>query len=187
MVRSRRGDGTREFRFEAVVGRARGGDHQAFGELVEMVGAPLVGFLAARGADDPEGLANEVLVRVFGAIDSFEGGEAQFKAWVFAVARNAAIDEHRRRSRRPELALVDPQRLPESPSDPGFGRVDGAERVDALLALLTDDQREVIVLRVIAGLSVEETAEVLGRRPGAVRALQHRGLSRLRKEFSVKA
>jgi RNA polymerase sigma-70 factor, ECF subfamily len=172
---------------EGAIDRARSGDHEAFAELVGFVGGPLVGFLAARGADDPEGLANEVLVRVFGSIDSFDGGEAQFKAWVFAVARNAAIDEHRRRSRRVELAFVEPDRLPDTGVDAGFGRVDETGRVDALLGLLTDDQREVIVLRVIAGLSVQETAEVLGRGAGAVRALQHRALGRLRKEFSVRA
>ena len=71
--------------------------------------------------------------------------------------------------------------LPEAAAlDDVFDRIGERERVEAMLGCLTDEQREVVLLRVVAGLSVEETAEVVGRRPGAVRALQHRALGRLR-------
>lgn len=172
--------------FAATIDAARSGDPRAFDELVRRVERPLVGFLRARGASDPEGLANETLVRVFRAIGGFTGGEVQFRAWVFTVARNLVIDDHRRRSRRPDARPTDPTTLPEVPAaDPD--RLEQRERADQLLSLLTDEQREVIVLRVIAGLSVEETAEVVGRRPGAVRALQHRALSQLRRQLARRA
>lgn len=169
---------------DRVLAGAQRGEPSAFEALVNLLEQPLVGFLRARGASDPESLANEVLVRVFGAIGGFAGNQAQFRAWVFTIARNLVIDDHRRRSRRPATRLMDPSSLPEIAAAPDVDHIDETERAERLLGLLTDDQREVVVLRVIAGLSVEETAQVVGRRPGAVRALQHRALTQLRQELS---
>ena len=81
-----------------------------------------------------------------------------------------------------------PHHLPQPLADDDpTAAVEGRERVDAMLADLTDEQREVVLLRIVAGLSVEETAEVVGRRPGAVRTLQHRALARLRRSFPREA
>lgn len=167
---------------------ARSGDPRGFDELVAWIERPLVGFVRARGAEDWEGLANDVLVRAFRQIDQFEGGAVQFRAWVFRIARNALIDERRRRGRRVEAVPTVPHDLPEGPADadPSVD-VEQRERVEMLLADLTDEQREVVLLRIVAGLGVEETAEVTGRRPGAVRTLQHRALTRLRRNFSQRA
>lgn len=139
----------------------------------------LVGFARADGADDAEGVANETLVRVFRGIGDFAGNAAQFRAWIFTIARHVLVDERRRRSRRPAAIPTDPAGLPEVAVD---GHVaDGFDRVEHMLAGLTELQRDVVVLRVVAGLSVEETAAVVGRRPGAIRALQHRALEQLRR------
>ncbi|HEX6419740.1 MAG TPA: sigma-70 family RNA polymerase sigma factor [Acidimicrobiales bacterium] len=174
--------------FADHLARAQGGEPRAFDELVRWLEHPLLGFLTARGADDPHGTANEVLVRAFRRIDTFAGGAAQFRAWVFRIARNALVDEHRRRSSRPVAVPHRPDTLPDAVTvDDHLDRVDERERVEAMLGCLTDDQREVVLLRVVAGLSVEETAATVGRRPGAVRALQHRALARLRSELSERA
>jgi RNA polymerase sigma-70 factor (ECF subfamily) len=77
-----------------------------------------------------------------------------------------------------------PEALPDRTTADAAELVGERERVDALLADLTDEQREVLVLRIVAGLSVDETADAVGRRPGAVRALQHRALARLRTNLS---
>jgi RNA polymerase sigma factor (sigma-70 family) len=168
-------------RFADRLTRARDGGSSAFDELVRWLERPLVGFLRARGADDGEGLANEVLVRVFRGIARFEGGEAQFRAWVFRIARNALIDERRHRGRRPDMVPTVHNELPEPAALDDFpDRIGERERVEGMLSGLTDEQREVVLLRVVAGLSVDETARVVGRRPGAVKALQHRAMGRVR-------
>jgi RNA polymerase sigma factor (sigma-70 family) len=166
---------------------AQAGQPGAFDELVRWIERPLVAFLDARGADDPHGMANDVLVRVFRGITAFQGGRVQFRAWVFRIARNMLVDEHRYLSRRPDMVPTVPEEVPEGATPDVADRIGERERVEALLANLTDEQREVLLMRIVAGLSVEETAQVLGRRPGAIRALQHRGLTRLRAARSPKA
>jgi RNA polymerase sigma factor (sigma-70 family) len=161
--------------------RAQRGEPAAFDDLVRWLERPLLGFLVARGADDPDGAANEVLVRVFRRIGGFTGGRVQFRAWVFRIARNALIDEHRRRSSRPTAVPTPPEDLPDVVTDDDRDeRLGERARVESMLACLTGEQREVLLLRVVAGLSVDETAQAVDRRPGAVRALQHRALARLR-------
>jgi RNA polymerase sigma-70 factor (ECF subfamily) len=170
--------------FAALLADARAGDPAAFDDLVRWLEVPLLGFVRARGAEDPDGMANDVLVRVFGGIERFAGGAAQFRAWVFTIARNALVDERRHRARRPDTVATVPEALPDRTTADAAELVGERERVDALLADLTDEQREVLVLRIVAGLSVDETADAVGRRPGAVRALQHRALARLRTNLS---
>ncbi|MDZ7674089.1 MAG: RNA polymerase sigma factor [Acidimicrobiales bacterium] len=178
--------------FSEWVACAQQGDPAGFDSLVRALERPLAGFVRARGAADPEGLVNEVLVRVFSGIAGFDGNAPQFRAWVFRIARNLLVDERRRDGRRPHVVATAPDMLPEpifsqpAFSEPTPDRLDESERVEAILAQVTSEQREVLLLRVVAELSVEETAEVLDCRPGAVRALQHRGLKRLRQEFARK-
>lgn len=171
--------------FPIALARAQAGETVGFDALVRHLDERLVGFARARGADDPEGLADDVLVQMCRSIGGFSGNLAQFRAWVFTIARNRLVDERRRVGRRIHARPVDPGLLPEHVDhDAARDLVDERERVDQLLSGLTDDQREVVVLRIIGGLSVDETAAVVGRRPGAVRALQHRALRQLRAELS---
>jgi RNA polymerase sigma-70 factor (ECF subfamily) len=175
---------TKELLDEALV-QARAGEGAGFDQLVRLMERQLVGYARAGGAEDPEGLANETLVKVFNNITRFGGNPAQFRAWVFTMARHLIADEHRRRARRIRSTPVDPSALPDLPAP---GRIEGLADSDVaqrLLALLTAEQREVLILRVVAGLSVDETARVVGRRPGAVRGLQHRALEQLRRTFSA--
>lgn len=165
--------------------RAQRGDPRAFDELVRWLDRPLVGFLRARGAEDAEGMAQEVLLRVFRAVERFEGGSEAFRAWVFKIARNMLVDERRYWARRGQAVATPQDELPDSVNvDELPDGIDQRERVETMLSDLTDEQREVLLLRVVAGLTVEETAHAVGRRPGAVRALQHRALGRLRRALS---
>jgi RNA polymerase sigma-70 factor (ECF subfamily) len=170
---------------DAALERARAGDPRGFDELFRATGAAVAGYLRARGADDPDGLANDVFVRAFGTLRKFQGDGDRFRAWLFTIAHNAAIDDARRRRRR----LVE-VRLAVAADIPGGDVEDEAmarlahERVHALLALLSPDQRDVLLLRVVADLSVEETAAVLGKSYEAVKALQRRGLAALRRALS---
>jgi RNA polymerase sigma factor (sigma-70 family) len=169
--------------FDEALRRAQAGHRAGFDDLVRHLDPRLVGFARARGADDPEGLADEVLVQMCRGIGDFEGNLAQFRAWVFTIARNRIIDERRRAARRVDAVPTEPARLPDASVDVDLPDGEQRERVEALLAGLTDDQREIVVLRVVVGLSVEETAAIVGRRAGAVRALQHRALRTLRSQL----
>jgi RNA polymerase sigma factor (sigma-70 family) len=145
-------------------------------------------FLRGGGPPPPHATANEVLVRIFRNVDRFEGARPQFRAWVFKIARNVLVDEHRRRAARPDTVPTRPDVLLDTATvDDELDRVDERERVEAMLHCLTDEQREVLLLRVVAGLSVDETARAMGRRPGAVRSLQHRALERLRTDLAAYA
>lgn len=167
--------------FSLALERARAGDEAGFDALVRHLDDRLVGYARVRGADDPEGLADEVLVQMCRSVGTFDGNLPQFRAWVFTIARNRLVDERRRFGRRIDTRPVEPSLLPETVHhDDATDLFGGRERIDALLAGLTDDQREVVMLRIVGELSVEETAAVVGKRPGAVRALQHRALRQLR-------
>lgn len=172
--------------FQAVLESAGAGEPWAFENLFDRVARRLAGFLRARGAHDADGLTNEVLLRAFRNIRDFDGNETQFRAWVFTIARNVLIDEHRKRSRRPEAIPTEPADMPDITS-PAAGDAFEDQVVDARLRrhleALSDDQRDVLLLRTVADLSIEETAEIVGKSQGAVKALQHRAVRTLRKRL----
>ena len=156
----------------------------AYQRLFEWLGRPVAGYLRGQGADDAEGLANDVFLRAFTNLGSFTGNEERFRSWVFAIAHNLLTDERRRQRRRPTLAAepVVEREAPSSTEVDALARL-GAERVTALLVELSPDQRDVLLLRIVADLTVEQVAEALGKAPGAVKQLQRRGLARLRRRL----
>lgn len=180
-------DAPEDERLGRLIERAQVGDPAAFEEIVQSLEKPLLGFARAQGAFDPDGTANEVLLRVFRGILVFDGGPAQFRAWVYRIARNLIVDERRAAARRPDTFPTEPARLIEQRSAVDHDHVAEVGGVTQMLEGVPDDQRDVLIMRIVAGLSVAEVAEVLGKRPGAVRALQHRGLERLRRELSMES
>jgi RNA polymerase sigma-70 factor (ECF subfamily) len=139
-------------------------------------------FASARGADDPEGITNEVFLRAFRQLDRFNGASRAFRAWIFAIARNQLIDAHRARSRRPQVATaVVPERSVEGAEVQALDLL-SLQRVVRLLASLSDDQRDVILLRMIGDLSLQQVASIVDKPVTAVKALQRRGLRRLQQE-----
>lgn len=167
--------------FEHVLTAARAGEAWAPARLYEDLKGPVVTFLRLRGAADPDDVASEVFLQVFRGLDRFEGDEAGFRAWVFTIARRRLLDERRRASRRPRETRLTPDvdLAGGDTADDALAAL-GDERVRTLLAGLTVEQREVVVLRIVGDLSLEETAAVVGRSVGAVKALQHRALTALR-------
>lgn len=170
--------------FDAVLAAARAGEGWAFERLFLWLGRDVAAYARGAGMDDPDGTANEVFLRVFKGIGKFEGSEERFRSWVFAIAHNRIIDERRRRSRRLTEVPADTQAreaVETSPdaADEALLHLDD-ERIRGLLEELSPDQRDVLLLRVVADLSIEDTAEALGKRPGAIKALQHRAIRSLR-------
>jgi RNA polymerase sigma-70 factor (ECF subfamily) len=142
----------------------------------------VLGYLRSQRARDPEDLLGEVFLQVTRDLAQFRGDRDDLRRWVFTIARNRLVDDSRRRARRPEIVdreLPDISAvLPADAPDPDLVRA---------LALLTDDQREVIALRFIADLPLEEVARATKRKIGAVKALQHRGLTTLARILTASA
>jgi RNA polymerase sigma factor (sigma-70 family) len=168
-----------------AVERAQAGDARGFEALFGAFGASIAGYLRARSVSDPEGIANDVFLRAFRAIHTFRGDAGRFRIWLFTIAHHAAIDDARRRRRRvAEVSLDDAAELAGGDVEAEAIARLAHERVQALLARLSPDQRDVLVLRIVADLSVDETAAVLGKSYEAVKALQRRGLASLRRTIS---
>jgi RNA polymerase sigma factor (sigma-70 family) len=170
--------------FDDLLSAARRGDDDAWAALYRDLAPALVGYLRGRGAPDPEDLVGEVWVQVVRHIDGFEGDERGFRSWVFTIAHRRLIDVRRVQRRRPEdLSPVQDLEfaLPPVEAEPEALTTLGTEEVLALLDLLTDEQREVLLLRLVAGLRLAEIAEVTGRPRQAVKSLQKRGIEHLRR------
>jgi RNA polymerase sigma-70 factor, ECF subfamily len=173
--------------FAAVLADARAGDPVAWGLLLDDLGGPLLGFARGRGVEDPDDVLGETLLHVVRGLDGFAGDEQGFRAWVFTIAHRRVVDAQRRRHRRPSTPMPDDELVPLAEAlDAGpdelatlIGRLDDAGRIDALLANLTDEQREVLVLRFFADLDATTVGEVTGRSTNAVAAITRRALLRL--------
>jgi RNA polymerase sigma factor (sigma-70 family) len=174
-------------RFASVLGAARTGQRWAWEAIYRELSPTVLGYLRAQGASEPGDLTGEVFLQVVRDLPDFEGGESQFRAWAFAIAHNRLVDQRRSLKRRPvELLPVEQIDHPQtggSAEDEALSRIE-EQRVRQTLARLTEDQRNVILLRVLGDLTVEQVAAALGRTPGAVRALERRGLATLRRQFS---
>jgi RNA polymerase sigma factor (sigma-70 family) len=141
------------------------------------------GYLRAQQAREPEDLTSEVFLRVFDRLPQFSGDEPNFRSWLFTIAHRVLIDDARRRQRRPQTTTLDVEVESRSIGDverEAFANM-GAEWADDLLKSLPPDQRAVIALRVTSDLSLEQVADILGKRVGAVKSLQHRALRSLRR------
>ena len=176
--------------FDGVLGAARLGTEWAWTEIYRSLAPRVRGYLRAHGAHEADDLTEEVFLHVVRDLPTFEGTEAQFRTWVFAIAHHRLIDDKRRAARRPvdpvpDMVLEHDAPMGNAETD-ALIRLDQAE-VEHLLSGLSLDQRQVLLLRIVGQLTVEETARVLGKTPGAVKALQRRGLTALKKKISPEA
>jgi RNA polymerase sigma-70 factor (ECF subfamily) len=145
--------------------------------------APRVhGYLQTRGAREPEDLTSEVFLTVFSRLATVTGGAAGLRTLVFSVAHARLVDDLRRRARRKDAVPYETwhdDRTTPSTEDEAVDRLRTAE-VQALLDELPADQRDVLLMRIVGDLSLEQTAQAIGRSTGAVKQLQRRGLLALR-------
>jgi len=167
--------------FEDVLGSARLGDESAFAVLWRWLQPPLLRWLTVVAPGSVEDVASEVWLTVTRGLASFEGGDGDFRGWVFTIARCRAIDWARCHDRQLRIAPLDGIDIVD-PATASSALMDEATALEAALALLRrlpPDQREVVASRVIVGLTVNETAWVVNKTAGAVRVLCHRGLRTL--------
>ena len=172
--------------FPQVLAAAREGADWAWARLYRDIAPSVLGYLRARRAAEPDDLTGEVFLQVVRDLHRFEGGERDFRAWVFAIAHHRLIDDARRRARRP----VEPARevtewqAPAEEVGEEVARAFAAERVRRLIGELAPEQRACLLLRILGGLTVSEVAKVMGKSAGAVKALQRRGLARIKRTLS---
>lgn len=172
---------------EMAVAAAAEGDGAAMRTLYEALAARVAGYLAFRGAEDPEGLTNDVFVRVLPRMGEVTGGWGGFRAYVFTVAHGKLVDELRSRDRRPFHEEYDATIDPRTHASAEEQALEGAGSSEALavLDLLPEDQRTVVTLRVLGELTIRETAVAIGRSEVAVRKLQTKALTSLRALLST--
>jgi RNA polymerase sigma factor (sigma-70 family) len=168
-----------------LVSDARQGSIKAFDDIYRSLAGQVASYLRWHRASDPDGLTNDVFAQVHRNLPRFEGDEHGFRSWVFTIAHHRMIDDRRRANRQPqlqdELAVEEHMGLGDVEDD-AFA-VLAHDRVRDLLTVLSPDQRDVVLLRIIADLSVEEVARMLDKREGAIKALQHRALATLRRHL----
>jgi RNA polymerase sigma factor (sigma-70 family) len=165
--------------FAAMLIAARAGADEAWAEIYRGFSPAVLGYLRGLGAAEAEDLTGEVFLQVVRDLHRFEGDRGAFKAWILAIAHHRFIDSRRRAGRRP-VALLG---APHEPRDAVGATEDealaplGPGRVRELLAALSPDQRAVLLMRIVGDLTVDQISQALGKRPGAVKALQRRGLA----------
>lgn len=161
---------------------ARAGEAWALSEIWTRYSPAVVGYLRGRGVEDAEDITSEVFLQVFRRIRRFHGGEPELRTFVFSVAHARYVDDRRRVARRgidTEFRAGEHDRVVASAEATALDTI-SAQRVCRLIESLSPDQRDVLLLRIVADLSLEQTAAVLGKKVGAVKSLQHRGLAALR-------
>lgn len=165
---------------------ARGGAAWACTTIWVEYAPAVAAFLTARGSREPDDLTSEVFLAVFDRLPDFVGGETEFRSFVFSIAYRRLVDELRRRSRHGDAiewsAETDPRSTPSAEDDAltHLGETSALRLLDAL----PDDQRNVMLLRIVGDLTIEQIAAVLDKQAGAVKALQRRALGRMRKRLS---
>ncbi len=172
--------------FDSVLTAARAGAEWAWSRIYADLAPTVTGYLRAHGAAEPEDLAGETFLQVVRDLGRFSGDERAFRSWVFTIAHRRLIDDRRRRGRRPvtpadETTLESAAGAGGDVADEALDRL-GDERVRAAMAALPDDQRTVLLLRILGDLTIEEIAAAVDKRPGAVKALQRRALRRIERE-----
>ena len=174
--------------FDGVLSAAKAGQEWAVASLYGAVQPALLRYLEWQEPKMADDLASETWLAVAERIAAFAGSERQFKAWVFGIARRRLADHRRRAARRRTTPVANNllESVPDSndPADVVIDKMSGERAIGILTASLSRGQAEILMLRIVAGLSVEETANVISKRPGNVRVLQHLALRRLAKELN---
>lgn len=179
-------------RLDAAVAEAAAGSRDALREVVEIIRPIVVRYVRARiGTAERSGLsaddvAQEVCLAAIQALPRYQDQGRPFLAFVYGIASHKVADAHRAAARnKSDPTDVVPERfsLADGPEQMALNS-DSAARMNRLLSVLPEKQREILTLRIVVGMSAEETAEAVGSTPGAVRVAQHRALARLKAEIA---
>lgn len=175
--------------FAEILAAARAGEDWAVTLVYRDLHPGLARYLRANEPRAAEDLESEVWLAVAQRLHAFEGDAEHLRVWVFSIARRRIADFRRTAARR-RTDPVESHRLDQlDPRDPESVVVDGLsgeEAADFVVRNLPPDQADVVLLRVLGGLDVAEVAHLLGKKPGTIRVLQHRGLRTLARRLTGK-
>jgi RNA polymerase sigma-70 factor, ECF subfamily len=163
-----------------AVARAKEGDAEALRFLYVTYSHNIYGYVRSIVRDDHEAedVTQHVFAKLMTSVVKYDDRGVPFFAWLLRLARNVAIDHLRANRLTPTEEVLDPG------SDSGFD-LDQVETVRAALAAIPDEQREVVVLRHVVGLSPAEIADRLGRTESSIHGLHHRGRRALQNELRL--
>ena len=171
-------------RYVEWLDRARRQDRQAFAELYDATYRRIFGYLLARVGEQAaaEDLLQEVYLAAMQAIERFRGRtEGEFVGWLLKIAHAKVMDRFRSRYRHPEVQPNDVTVADVKDPLDAIDRGLGLQEISKALAQLTEDQRNVVLNRLVLGLDLDETSKLMGKNVGSIKALQHRALARLAK------
>jgi RNA polymerase sigma-70 factor (ECF subfamily) len=173
--------------FPATLVAARSGANWALSALYRDLHPRLLRYLQAQEPQEAEDLAADTWVDIARGLDRFDGDEDAFYCWTFTIARRRLLDLRRKHGRRRTDAVPAESLAALSGSDDT--ERDALRNVSvsaalARIAALPPDQAEVLLLRVLGGLDVEQVAKLMSKRPGTIRVLQHRALKRLAEQIA---
>jgi RNA polymerase sigma-70 factor (ECF subfamily) len=180
-------------RLDGVVAEAVAGDRDALREVLETIRPLVVRYCRARvGTAERSGLsaddvAQEVCLAAITALPRYRDQGRPFLAFVYGIAAHKVADAHRAAGRnKADPMEVVPERFA-GEAGPEQLAIDSeaSARMATLLKVLPEKQREILILRVVVGMSAEETADAVGSTAGAVRVAQHRALARLKSELTA--
>jgi RNA polymerase sigma factor (sigma-70 family) len=165
--------------FSDVLNAARSGAPWALERLYREFHPPVLAFLRARAPADAEDLASEVFIAVAEGLVRFEGDEEGFRSWLFTITYRQVGQLRRRMGRRrtePFPVEEVGERVPPGDAERDAMVAISTQEALELISTLPPAQGEVLLLRVVADLAVDDVAKIVGKRPTAVRALQHRAV-----------
>lgn len=162
--------------------QAQRGDAEAFAELYRAHVQAIFRYIMHRISDPhlAEDLTADVFTRALQGLANYQDQGKPFVAWLYRIAQARVIDHYRRSGRRPVESDVEAEPIPvDANMDEAMLRRQAARALRAAIGELTGDQQQVIILRFIEGYRVEAIAELMGKQPNAIKALQHRALRTL--------
>jgi RNA polymerase sigma factor (sigma-70 family) len=175
--------------FAGILDAAKAGAEWAWVELYDKLSPIVLGYLRGRAGADAEDLLGETFLHAVRSVSSFEGEERAFRTWLLGIAHHRLVDDVRYRARRPMIPVDDnsvfERNVPVGNTEDEAIDTLESRRVLEEIQRLSPDQQDVLLLRLVAGLTLQEVAEALGKRLTAVKSLQRRGLATLRKRISV--
>jgi len=172
-----------------LVLQAQDGNSEAFGQLYDAYMERIYRFVYFRVEDQQtaEDITSQVFLKAWSNLERFQFSGTPYLAWLYTIAHNAVIDHYR--TRKVTTALDDVQLSQPDHSEVVENDIDltaEMQSVKTALRALTDEQQKVLTLKFIEGMSNNEIARHLGKREGAIRALQMRGLQALAKQLEEK-
>ena len=168
---------------ELLIQRAQRGEHEALKEIYQQYYKQIYTYIYFRVSNEAvtQDLTAEVFVRMVSHIKKYSYQQRSLLAWLYTIARNLVTDHFRANKKVSSLPLTDELMGQDRPPDDLAQQQITQQQIAQVLTRLTEEQRQVVLLRFMEGYRLHEVASQLGKSEGAIKALQHRALATLRR------